>query len=221
MSTKAKDILGKIKALFAAQESPQSFTEYKLSDGTALSIDKMVVGGAATKDGAPAPAGDYEFEDKSKITVDAAGLITVVTPAPVAADDMSTPEGMRKAYDRFATGTAEERLANLEVLCKALMEYSFGWQLREAAAKQTTDAAIAVYKNLTDSTGKVVEQQAKMMKEMFELMTEIVGAPTDEPPATRKKFSFADTEGRKKSFGKFQAAAKQLNEQWKELEKAS
>jgi hypothetical protein len=230
---KAKGILAKLAAMFSADDKAQKFQEYKLTDGAIISVDKLEVGGAVTKDSLPAAAGEYELEDKSKITVDAAGLITAITPAPAAAappatEDMTTPEGMKKAYDKFAVGTPEERLNNLETLCKALMEYSFGWQLREAQAKQTTDQAIKVYKELQDSTAQTVatttetvNKQAALMKEMFALMTEVIGAPQADLPGDKKnKFSFANVEGRKGKFAKFQAAAKVLNERFQENLKA-
>lgn len=227
---KAKGILARIAAMFADDDTPQKFLDYKLSDGaTTISCDKLEVGGAVTINGTPAAAGEYELEDKSKITVDAAGLITAVTPAPAApVDDMTTQEGLKKAYDKFAVGTPEERLNNLETLCKALMEYSFGWQLREAQAKQTTDQAIKVYKELTDSTAQAVatttetvNKQAALMKEMFALLTEVVGAPQADPPGDKKsKFSFGNNDGKKKSFERFQAAAKKLNEEYQQTMKA-
>lgn len=219
---KAKGILAKLAAIFSAEEKAEKFTDFKLVDGSVISADKMEIGGAVTKDGQPAPAGTYELEDKSQITVDAAGLITAITPAPTEETDMSTPEGMKKAYDKFAVGTPEERLMNLETLCKALMEYSFGWQLREAQAKQTTDEAIKVYKTLTDSTAAQVVQQAAMMKQMYDLMVEVVGAPQADPPGdTKKKFSFSNVDGKAKSFEKYMAAMKKITEDKKKLEKVA
>lgn len=206
--------------------------EYKLADGTTINADKLEVGGAVTKGGMPAAAGEYKLEDGSSITVDATGVIIAVKAKEAAAvpatPDMSTPEGMRAAYDKFAVGTPEERLANAEVLLKALMEYSFGWQLREVSEKASRDAAMKVYQDTLNTAVApvpvVVEQarqQGVMLKQMFELMTEVLNIPTGEVPgaAGKKKFSFADVEGRKKTFGRFQEAAKKLHEQWKEMEK--
>lgn len=213
---KAQQLLASIKAAFAAAEKEEKFMDYTLDNGTVISVDKMEVGGMATQNGAPVAAGSYTLNDKTIITCDATGMITAVTPfTEDPSADLTTPEGMRKAYDKFATGTPEDRLNNLETLCKALMEYSFGWQLRETQAKQTTDAAIAVYKNLVDGQQATVTQQAKMMKQMFELMQEIVQAPAADIPGEggKKKFSFANVEGRKKTLEKFQAAAKVINEQ--------
>lgn len=230
---KAQELLSKIKQMFDAAPAAPTPTVFKLLDGTEIkiAIDDPAVsmlpdaGDMVTANDQPAAAGSYTLADGTVITCDATGAITTVVPpvAAAATPDLSTPEGMRKAYDKFAVGTPEERLINLETLCKALMEYSFGWQLREAAAKQSTDAAIAVYKNLVDTQAPVVAKQAAMMAEMFALMTEIVGLPAADAPgvAGKKKFSFANTEERKKTFRKFQEAAKVLNLRFQESQKAA
>lgn len=214
--SKVQGLLNSIKQLFTAAEGePVKFVEYKLADGTMISCDKMEVGGIAKIGDAPAAAGSYTLEDGSSITVGENGAITAITPK---ADDtdMSTPEGMRKAYDKFATGTPEERLGNLETLCKALMEYSFGWQLREAQAKQTTDAAIKVYKELSDTTAQQVTQQTALMKQMFELVQEMAGAPiSDTPPNPKKTSSFSKVDVKVSALEKYQAAAKKISEQLK------
>lgn len=206
-----------------------AFTEYKLKDGTAISCDKLEVGGVAKIGGQPAAAGTYTLDNDTSITVGADGAITSVTkPAAAAVPDMTTPAGMLAAYDKFATGTIDA--AGTATILKALMEYCFGWQLREAAAKKVTEDAMAVYQNTLNSTAAqlpaIVEQNRKqhaMLSQMFELMNEVLQLPTTEVPGAggKKKFSFADTEGKKKSFGKFQEAAKKLSEQWKEMDKVA
>lgn len=220
--SKAKELLASIAALFKAAESPEKFVEAKLADGTLISCDKLEVGGMVTIGGTPAPEGEHVMEDGSCIVVDATGAITEVKPKPAEPGevDMNTPEGMRKAYDKFAVGTPEERLANAEVLLKALMEYSFGWQLREAEEKANREKAMNVYTNTLKTTEATVTQQSEMMKQMFALMEEIVGAPAGyAPPPSRKKFSFSNVEVKNKSLEKFQAAAKKLSDEFAEKQK--
>lgn len=225
------DIAGVITEVTPPPPATATFTDYKLADGTTISCDKLEAGGMAKINGQPAPAGTYALEDGSSITVDATGAITAVTPkAAVAATapDMSTPAGMLAAYDKFASGTIDA--VGTATILKALMEYCFGWQLREAAAKKVTEDAMAVYQNTLNSTASqlpaVVAQnkaQGAMLKQMFELMTEVLGMPTADAPGAegKKKYSFVDTDARKKSFEKFQQSAKKLAEQWKEMEKVA
>lgn len=220
MSNKKQGILAKIEALFKSVESTeQKFIDYKISDGSTISCDKLEVGGVVTKDGVQAPAGEYELEDKTKIMVDAAGMITAVTPYVEQAQvpDMTTPAGMLSAYEKFANGQLD--MAGISTVLKALMEYSFGWQLREAQEKATRDEALKVYQDsMKGLPAQVVAQQA-LLKQMFELVKEIVELPADDSPGAtgKKKFSFANVEGRKKSFERFKAAALELEKKGKEI----
>lgn len=52
--------------------------DYKLKDGTAVTIDKLEVGGVVMIGPAPAAAGVHELEDGTKITVGEGGVITAV-----------------------------------------------------------------------------------------------------------------------------------------------
>lgn len=213
-----KSLLAQIKALLFS--TTEKFSDYKLNDGTMISADKVEVGGSVTINGVAAAAGDYVLEDGSTITVDASGVITAVKPKEEPVDDLTTTEGMRKAYNKFETGTPEERIANLETLCKALMEYSFGWQLREAAAKQTTDEAIRVYKTLTDKNVTAVANQQKMMSQVVELLEGVMNLTPEQAPApAKRKFSFSQQEDKGKSLDKFKAAALKLSQEWKENER--
>jgi hypothetical protein len=88
----AKELLEKIKAVFnevpveqaaapVAEEAPVEFKDYTLMDGSSVSIDKLEIGGAVTKDGVPVPEGEYLMADGSAIEVDASGLIYEIKAA--------------------------------------------------------------------------------------------------------------------------------------------
>jgi hypothetical protein len=219
---------------------------YKTTDGKEISVDKLEVGGMAMISGAPAPAASYTLEDGTVLTTDATGLITTVTPvAPAAAaappvapapvaiapaplpapafsadipDDMKTIEGIKARYEKFAVGTPEERIGNLELVAKALIEYNFGWELRQVKEAADKAAALKVYNDSLATMQGQVESQMATMKEMYTLMEQIVGLPTQDPPEQKKKFSFSNMEGKKKSFERFQEAAKKIAEQSKKAE---
>lgn len=153
-------------------------TDYVLKDGTAVTIDKLEVGGVVLVAGIPAPVGDHELSDGTKITVGEGGLITAVVPvvtAPAIPDDMmsKTPEGLIQAIKdtvaKFAAGTPEERLANLEVVAKALMDYSFGWEIRRSEEEAQKAAAIAVYKQGLTTATETVTQSVAAASQAFEV----------------------------------------------------
>jgi hypothetical protein len=227
---KASQILSAIKKILFADEQPAAPISVTTTDGVELSVSKMDVGGTVMSGGAPAPANSYVLQDGSTLVVDGAGLITSITPATPAAEPavepapevapaqafssdevLDTPEKIRKATEAFATGTPEERIANMEVCLKALMENAFGWQMKEAKEKQDRDAAMAVYQTSLATAQNTIANQKQVMEQMFALVTELVQLPADEPPAdTKSKFSFSKVNEKKKGLEKFQEAARQL-----------
>ena len=59
----------------------QNQNEYKLTDGTTITITEMVVGGVCMKDGQPMVAGTYTLEDGTSIVVGDNGvLMEIVAP---------------------------------------------------------------------------------------------------------------------------------------------
>ena len=72
--------------------SGQVFAEYKLKDGTVVSIDKVEIGGSVNLNGEPAPDGYHLLEDGTKIEV-SKGLIVGVEKEEVVAE---VPEELKK-----------------------------------------------------------------------------------------------------------------------------
>lgn len=70
----------------------QVFADYKLKDGTIVSIDKVEIGGQVQLNGEPAPDGYHLLEDGTKIEV-SKGLIVGVEKEPV---EVEMPEEMKK-----------------------------------------------------------------------------------------------------------------------------
>ena len=158
-------------------------TEYKLQDGTAVTIDKLEVGGKVMCGDAACADGAYTLEDGTKFTV-ASGLITEITPASAAPaeplpEDMSTPQKMQAAINKFAedaaTGQAPD-MGKVVVLLKAVFENVFGWQIRQEQEK----AAIETYK-----TGFAkLEKQLADQKKANELLLEVVEAFSEKSQET-------------------------------------
>lgn len=236
--SKTTDILNQVTGLlkgwkpFKFETAPApSLTVHKLKDGTEVGITKLEVGGVVTVGGAAPAAGTLTLEDGTALTVDAAGVITAVTPpaaapAPVAtpapaqqaaqyeiSEALKTAEGLRALYEKFAAGTPEERIGNLELMCKAMMEYCFGWQLREAKEKSEREQAMKVYQDNLANVAPVLEQQSKFNSQVVAFMEEVAAQATGGVPhETKKQFSFSKTEVKTKGLQKFADALKAMNE---------
>lgn len=215
---KVEGILAGIKKLIFGEDAQSTTsvtaeaTEYKLEDGTSITVSALEVGGEVKIADAPAPAGTHKLEDGSSIITDEAGIITEVLAkqedAPSDSEGpLDTPEKMLAATQKFATGSPEERMANLELIAKALMEYSFGWQLREAEEKATRDQAIATYKLGFEEAKKEAAKQRDINKQLFELVSEITHVPAANPPGDEKKKSeFSKVGEKKKGLAKYAEA---------------
>lgn len=125
-------------------------TDYKLKDGTAVSIDRLEIGGVALVNGVPAAAGEHELEDGTKITVGEGGVITLVTPA------MSP------------TMAPALQMADVDAaIQKALAGYTASLeQHKQNLAKLVQDQKATI------------ENQDKKITGLFEIMDELVKMPT-------------------------------------------
>lgn len=159
MKINSTEALAKIKQLFNQLTAPPVHVDNsgmpqvineKLKDGTAITIDKMESGGLVMIGTNPAPVGELELMNGTKLVISDNGIIAEIIPvqgAPAPPTDI-TVEDAQAAFQRFATGTPEERLVSLETVTKALFSNVFGWQLREEAEKAMLAAAKSAYVSL-------------------------------------------------------------------------
>lgn len=142
-------------------------------------------------------------------------LTTIPKPAPTMEQRVAALEGLlakTNAYTipaaqtamsamtaKFAVGDVESRVANLEVMAKALMESEFGYQISANERIESQNQAIAVYQTtLEGQTAELalakqeLEKYSKVQTEMFALIEMIVEKPTAEPktisPAEKQRF---------------------------------
>lgn len=235
----AKEILNKVKAIFAEPVPPVApivaadpappapiGVACPLADGRVMTCTPdMSPGAACTIDGAPTPVGEYPLADGSTVSVVQEGVIAEVKsaspmtqPAPV---DL-TAGNVQSMYAKFATGTPEERLANLETMVKALMECNFGYQIRQGQENQ----AIQIYKDTIEPTQAAVTQQAsqlavvekkiekqdKVIEGLFELAEKLAETPTADPVTLtgNKKDQFEKSAAKEKRIEKLAGAIAQL-----------
>jgi hypothetical protein len=226
-------------------------TPFKLQDGTDIMItigDPAVssapdAGDTVTIAGVPAPAADYVLADGTTFTTDATGAITVIAPpaavtqtpeqmeaeaarvaalAVPAAPVVLTAEAVQAMYAKFATGTPEDRIGNLEIMVKALMDCNFGYEIR----KGQDAAAIAVYRESLAPTAAAVTAQATQMEAatqkiekqdliiagLFELAEKLVEMPSAEPKTLtgNKKDQFDKMKAKEAKLESIAAAIKEM-----------
>ncbi len=151
-------------------------TPYTLQDGTAIVINQAgatpAVGDTVTVNGAAPTSASVTLADGTVINLDATGAIASIvapvaapaapaTPAPANTDPSTlTAEQAKAMYEKFAVGTPEDRIGNLETMVKALMECNFGWQIRQGQENQ----AIQTYKDTLATIQPAVTTAAEKME---------------------------------------------------------
>lgn len=212
----ANEILLKVKEFFNELVNPTPVQnevmpiEVETKDGVKITVDKLEVGGVAMVDGVAAPIGEHTLTDGTIIMVTDNGVIAEIKPKveEVAPVEVETPEIDMAAkfavYEKFGVGTAEERLANLEIITKAIFNNVFGWQLREAQEKNMLETAKTVYAQLSkqDMPDNIkekfeqyqlnIERQNKVISELIKLNEELAKQPVSEPDQVivdKSKFS--------------------------------
>ena len=191
-----KESLGFTDAPAAGDTAPvDALNDYQTGTGTTIKIDKLEAGGKAfTEDGVtPLLAGDYTLADGTLVKVADGGAITEVT-LPSAATATPADAAMTALMAKFAAGTPEERITNLESMCKALMQYNFQWKINEATREAIEAQAIAAFQKLgapEQFADKFSAMEAKHAKEvqrfngvvasLIELIEKFAEQPADDP----------------------------------------
>lgn len=164
----------------APAPAPVATTDYTCQDGTVLTVDNLAVGGTATIAGAPAPDADYTLTDGTIVTI-LSGAITAVSCCDpddsIDLANLQTPAQFRKAmqkFDAMATAGTPISVPDLTAMVKALMEYNFGYELRQAAQQATQAEALNAYK------ANFMEVK-KAAIEMSEIIKTIAEEPIDKP----------------------------------------
>jgi hypothetical protein len=120
----------------------------------------------------------------------AAAATPPVPPTPAKPPMPVTQAAMREIVQKFAVGDPEQRLSNLELVCKALMENCFGYQIEAEERAVSTSQAIAIYKTTLDDQAaamakqeKIIQNYGETLKGLFSLVEKLVELPTA-PPVT-------------------------------------
>lgn len=127
-------------------------TDYTLKDGTAVSIDKLEVGGVVLVGGVPAAAGEYELQDGTKYTVADSGVIAAITPAAMPAMDGQVAAPV-------PTPTIPDYTPKFAAYDEALSKYE---------TRFTEQASL-------------IAKQDLMLKGLFEIIEKIAASPAGDP----------------------------------------
>lgn len=84
--------------------------EAKLKDGTMIQVTEMAVGGIVTIEGMPAPVGEHELEDGTKIVVGDNGAIMEIKEKEAPSVEIEVPvvEDMGAKFAAFESATNEK-----------------------------------------------------------------------------------------------------------------
>lgn len=171
LDDKAKAFLASINAARIAFNktklaAAETTKEVKTADGKVLKYtgDDLAVGAVCTlvtdSGEVPAPEGDIVLEDGRTLKVGKDSKVAEIVEKP-ADDTEAKMKKEKKALEdlitKFAAGTPEERIANLEVMCKALMNYNFSYDMSQGLK----DQAIAAYTALSKEKGFLSAADAK------------------------------------------------------------
>lgn len=189
-------------------EEEITMAEAVLKDGTIVRYEGELAEGVAIMVVTPegemsAPDGEHELEDGTIIST-SEGKVTAITPAEpsVEVDAKKQIEAAKAAFAKveFAEGDPKD------LMLKALMEYCFGWEMREESRKAAIDAAITAYKTgsvamskdaLEESNKKIaalekaneaqksqISQLVKFCQQNIELVQQLADMPAAQPSPT-------------------------------------
>lgn len=191
----ALEALNKIKAMFAeAGELPAvapglALAEYVLMGGAKVNIDKLEVGGKVEvigEDGSlsPAPVGEHELADGTKIVVDEAGIITSV----------SVPEAAPSVEVEVEAKVDEEK----EMMKKKIQQMEEELSAMKAKFSEVESAAVAQS-----------EKFASAITQLTDVVVGLCNTPSVDPlPQADKSYKFV--ESKQSKIDKFLDMAKNL-----------
>ena len=118
-------------------------TTAKLKDGTEVSISALEVGGTVMIGDAPAPAGEHELEDGSKVTVGEGGVITALAP-------VGMPEEPATDYTKeFAA--VNEKLSGYEQRFATYEQKFSDYETRIQKAQAMNEKLFAIVEKLAEA----------------------------------------------------------------------
>lgn len=162
-----KDLWAKFKEKFLGEptQPENKFMDAKLKDGTAIQVDKLEVGGVVMIGEAPAPAGEHELEDGTKIVVGEGGVITEVKPAEAPMESGQNPTDYDSQFSAL-----NEKLTKYETDFASHVQAFSAMAQEFASTKEAFNAAQVKLNELVNLVAKIVEtptEESKVEPEKF------------------------------------------------------
>lgn len=170
----AKEAILKIRALFEdmpqpmpeEEQLPMEMSEYSLLDGTKVMIDKLEVEGKVQlEDGSPAPDGEHELADGTKIVTEA-GIIKEVK-------------------------AKEEPSVEVEIEAEKKMEEKMAEVVAEFQSK--IDALATEKAALEAKLAEIEKKQKEGFSAVLNLIEEVTKLPQADPTERTQSFKFEST----------------------------
>lgn len=160
-----------------APTAPVNQAAYQLKDGTECAITELAAGGVVTVGDAPAPPGELELADGTKLTVGEGGIITAVgasQPAPPPNFDSQFAEINQKftAYEQKYEQRFQEQADQFTKMNELLNQtnqtvVSLVGIIEEMAKQPTADPVTSSTNNFSTQKAKDRDERIKSLAEQF------------------------------------------------------
>jgi spore coat protein CotH len=169
----AKEIIEKLKLTFnelvGKPAEPVALMDATLKDGTAIQITELAVGGIVTINGVPAPVGEHELSDGTKIYVGENGAITEIEApeqAPVAPEAPAV-EDMGAKFSAFESVT-NEKFSSYEAKFASYETRFADYEAKLSKATTIIEGLINLTKELSEAPTGVVDPAAQVVNNFKE-----------------------------------------------------
>lgn len=150
---KATEIIQSLREAFNEMVNQSPVQEVKLmeailKDGTKVEVTELAVGGIVTIEGVPAPVGEHELQDGTKIVVGENGAITEIKEIEVVEPPMVEDMGAR--FSAFENSTSE-KFATYESKFAAYESKFADYEVKLNKAYGIIDGLINLTKQLSEA----------------------------------------------------------------------
>ena len=176
----AKEILLRLKETFnelinPAPAAPVQLMDAQLLDGTPIKVTDMAAGGIVTINDMPAPAGEYELVDGTKLKVGDNGAIVEImpaaapaAPAPDAPVQMSTDE----KFTQFETST-NQKFSEYESKFAAYEQKFSEYELKMSKATTLIEGLMSLVTKISETPVGTPDPSVKQENKFIEEKTVI------------------------------------------------
>lgn len=161
----AKEVIEKLRIVFNQITNPVALIDATLKDGTPVQVTELVVGGVVTINGQPAPAGEHELSDGTKIVVGDNGVITAIMPMeeePAIEIEVEgkKEEDMNSRFSSFESMT-NEKFASYESKFASYEQRFADYEAKLNKASQVIEGLLNLTQSLAEAPTGVPDSSLK------------------------------------------------------------